>query len=79
MVGCFPEFIYQFSVVRVLVGLQKQFISNLFFSTWACAVGFNNNKISLCLSSDNNRLGVKTQLRFHELQIGFSLLIYGIT
>ena len=31
IVGCFPEFIFQFSVVQVLVGLPKQFIKNFVF------------------------------------------------
>ena len=43
IVGCFPEFGFQFSVVHVLVGLRKQCINNFVFPTWACAVGFNNN------------------------------------
>ena len=25
ILGCFPEFVFQFSVVKVLVGLRKQF------------------------------------------------------
>ena len=28
---------------QVLLGLQKQFMSNFVFSTWACVAGFNNN------------------------------------
>ena len=43
IVGCFPEFVFQFSVVQVLVRLRKQFINNFVFPTWACAAGFNNN------------------------------------
>ena len=38
-----PVFVFQFSVVQVLVGLRKQFINNFVFPTWACAAGFNNN------------------------------------
>ena len=42
---------FSFSVAQVLVGLQKQFISNFAFPTWACAAAFNkNNKSS---GSDN--------------------------
>ena len=43
--GCFPEFVFQFSVAQVLVGLQKQFINNFVFPIWTCAAGFNNNNI----------------------------------
>ena len=43
IVGCFPEFVFMFSVVQVLLGLLKQFINNFVFRTWACAAGFNNN------------------------------------
>ena len=43
IVGCFPEFVFQFSVAQVLVGLRKQLINNFVFPTWACAAGFNNN------------------------------------
>ena len=43
IVGYFFEFVFQFSVAQVLVGLRKQFINNFAFSTWACAAGFNNN------------------------------------
>ena len=43
IVGCFPEFVFQFSVVQLLVGLRKQFINNFDFPTSACATGFNNN------------------------------------
>ena len=45
IVGCFPEFVFQFSVAQVLVGLRMQFMNNFVFSTWACAAGFNNNRI----------------------------------
>ena len=31
IVGCFPEFFFQFSVVQELVGLRKQFKTILFF------------------------------------------------
>ena len=47
IVGCFPEFVFLFSVVQVLVGLRKQFINNFVFPTRACAAGFNNNNIFL--------------------------------
>ena len=33
IVGCFPEFVFLFSVVHVLVGLCKQFINNFVFLT----------------------------------------------
>ena len=33
IVGFFPEFVFQFSVVQVLVGLQKQFVNNFVFPT----------------------------------------------
>ena len=35
------EFVFQFSMAQVLVGLRKQFMN--FSPTWACAAGFNNN------------------------------------
>ena len=41
--GCSPEFVFQFSVAQVLVGLQKQYINNFVFPTCSCAAGFNNN------------------------------------
>ena len=31
MVGCFPEFVFQFSVAQVLVCLRKQLINNFVF------------------------------------------------
>ena len=43
IVGCFPEFVFQFSVAQELVGLRKQFTNNFAFLTWAYAAGFNNN------------------------------------
>ena len=43
IVGCFPVFVFQCSVVLVLVGLRKKFIDNFVFPTWACDAGFNNN------------------------------------
>ena len=43
IVGCFPEFVFQFSVAQVLVGLQTLFINNFVFTILACAAGFNNN------------------------------------
>ena len=49
IVACFPECVFQFSVVQVLVGL-KQFINNFVFHTSACASGFNNNNNN----NDNN-------------------------
>ena len=42
-VSCFRKCFIQFSMPQVLVRLQKQFISNLVYPTWACAAGFNNN------------------------------------
>ena len=43
-VCCFPVLCFSvFFVMQVLVGLQKQFINNFIFSTWACAAGFNKN------------------------------------
>ena len=47
---CFPEFVFQFSVVQVIVGLHRQFINYFFFPTWACAAGFNdkyNNNVTM--------------------------------
>ena len=32
-VGCFHEFVLQFSVAQVLVGLRMQFINNFVFPT----------------------------------------------
>ena len=43
IVGCFPEFVCQFSVAQVFGGLCKQFKNNFVFPIWACAAGFNNN------------------------------------
>ena len=49
-VGCFPDLYFiQFSMAQVLVKLLKQFINNFVFPTWACAVGFNNNKLHVSL------------------------------
>ena len=31
IVGCFPEFVFVFSVVHIVVGLRKQFIKKCFF------------------------------------------------
>ena len=49
IVGCFPDFVFQFTVVKVLAGLRKQFVNNFVFPAFACAAGFNdnNNKCSL--------------------------------
>ena len=47
IVGCFPEFVFQFSMAQVLVGLWKQFINNFVFPTWVCAAGFNNYYLML--------------------------------
>ena len=41
--GCFPEYVFLFSVVHVFVGLRKQFINNFVFPTWAYGAGFNDN------------------------------------
>ena len=43
IVGCFTEFVFQFSVTQVHVGLRKQFRNNFIYPTLACAGGFNNN------------------------------------
>ena len=43
IIDYFPEFVFEFSVAQVLVGLRKQFRNNFVFPTWACAAGFNNN------------------------------------
>ena len=43
IVGCFPQFVFPFYMVQVLVGLRKQFINNFVSLTWACAAGFHNN------------------------------------
>ena len=43
IVGYFPEFVFQFSLARVLVGLLKLFMNNFVHPSWACAAGFNNN------------------------------------
>ena len=43
IVSCFSEFVFQFSVAQVLVGLRKKFTNNFVFPTWACAAGFNND------------------------------------
>ena len=51
IIGCFSEFVFQFSVTLALVGLRKQFINDFVFPTWACAAGFNNNN-----NNDNNIL-----------------------
>ena len=60
IVGCFPDFVVQFSVVQVLVGLCKHFINNFVFVTWACAAGFNNVYfMSLGMKSHSDTLNVK--------------------
>ena len=38
--GCITQYVFQFSVVQVLVELCKQFINNFVFPTLACAAGF---------------------------------------
>ena len=53
IVGCFPEFVFLFSVVQVLVGLRRQFMNNFVFPTWACADGFNNNNKN---NNNNNNI-----------------------
>ena len=50
IVSCFPEFVFQFSVVQVLVELRKQFMNNFVFPTWSCAAGFNNNDTDSCFT-----------------------------
>ena len=58
IVGCFPEFIFQFSVVQVLVGLPKQFIKNFVFPTWACSANNNNNNNNNCWRVDDFSLSI---------------------
>ena len=41
--GCFPEFVFQFSMAQVLVALRKQFKNNFVFPTLVFAARFNNN------------------------------------
>ena len=41
-----PSSVFQLSLVQVLVGLRKLFISNFAFPTWACTAGFNNITIT---------------------------------
>ena len=48
--GCFTQSVFQFFVVQVLVGLRKEFINHIVFSTSSCAAGFNNNNNN----NDNN-------------------------
>ena len=47
VVGCFPQFVFQFDVEQVLAGFQNQFTNNLVFRTSACTAGFNNNNNKL--------------------------------
>ena len=54
---CRPEFVFQFSVEQIIVGLRKQFINNFVFPTWACAVGFNNNN-----NNNKNRRPLRVKL-----------------
>ena len=65
-VSCFSELCFlQFSVAQVLLGLQKQFINNLVFPTWACAARFNNDD-----NNNNNNniiLSRSTESFFHKL------------
>ena len=42
MIGCFLEFVFQFSAAHVLVELLKSIANNFIFPTWACAAGINN-------------------------------------
>ena len=46
--GSFPEFVFEFSVAQVLVGLRQQFIDNFVFPTWAYAAGINNDNVFFC-------------------------------
>ena len=55
---CFPEFVCQFSVTQVLVGLRNQFINKSIFSTLACVAGFNNNK-----KNNNNNYSAYQDIR----------------
>ena len=52
IVGCFPEFVFQFSMVQVLVGLCEQFVNNFVFISWACSAGFNNNNNNINNNND---------------------------
>ena len=56
--------VFQFSVAKVFVWLQKQFINNLFFPTWACAAGFNNNNIIII---------IRVYLKFREINPRYSV------
>ena len=52
-VGSFPKLCFLLPLHRCLNGLQKQFINNFVFPTWACTAGFynkNNNKYITMLS-----------------------------
>ena len=49
IVGCFPEFVFQFFRGAGAVGLRFQFINNFVFPTLACAAGFNIIIIKLTL------------------------------
>ena len=52
IVGCFPELVFQFSMVQVLVGLCEQFVNNFVFISWACSAGFNNNNNNINNNND---------------------------
>ena len=54
----FPEFVFQFSVEQVLLGLRKQLMNNFVFPTRACAVGFNKN-------NNNNNVERTFLLKIH--------------
>ena len=46
-IGCFPELCFlQFSVGQGHVWLRMQFINNFVFHIWACAAGFNRNRMA---------------------------------
>ena len=68
---------FQFSVAQVLVGLQKQFINNVIFTTLPCAGGLNNhNKLErYCMvdafekNCDQN--STQPELIFHLIKIQY--------
>ena len=74
-VECFPELCFlQFSVVQVLVGLQKQLIKNVVFPTWACAAGFNNNSAKGDISQSSpsreaNEISQDNEIYFTNLDL----------
>ena len=61
IVGCFPEFVFQFSVAQVLVGLCKQFINNFVFLTLACAARYNN------IDNNNNKININASINMADI------------